>query len=351
MKKVVTASVLAILCALGTGCSSQKQVNNTAVSAEQADAQYAKLLEQVRQVTREQLSQVTLNVIDGLYGYHQLEPASLADTFYKVNYIQAVNAGDQMALLLSGQADLNVYGDISFAGIVAADVPLTIIRGMQRPVKPCGIAVQLDSNIQSVQDLKGKIIANTTGYSSEVVAIRAFKQARLNFFKDAQVIEMKTLADARVAFLNKRVDAWVGCHETFNSTILNGEARSLVTGEQGNWIGHNYWGVHHNVFNDVVKLAAILDYVKRVDKSFDWANAHPEELGERIAKTFKSDPTLFKRYMRWSGDSYGLAITNDMIQGLQATYDVEAELGRLPKGKKVAPYFTASFNAYFDATK
>ena len=121
-----------------------------------------------------------------------------------------------------------------------------------------------------------------------------------------------------------------------------------MTGENGNWIGHNYWGVHHNVFNDVVKLAAILDYVKRVDQSFDWANAHPEELGERIAKTFKSDPTLFKRYMKWSGDSYGLPISVEMIHGLQNTYDVEAGLGRLPKGKKVAPYFTTSFNSYFD---
>jgi ABC-type nitrate/sulfonate/bicarbonate transport systems, periplasmic components len=69
-----------------------------------------------------------------------------------------MNASDQMALLLSGRADLNVYGDISFAGIVAADVPLTIVHGMQRPAKPCGIAVRKDSPITSITQLKGKIL-------------------------------------------------------------------------------------------------------------------------------------------------------------------------------------------------
>lgn len=339
---------LLTVCATLTACS---QNNNTSPSQSSINSQavinYEDILKQVQQVTPEQMKGVTINVIDGLFGSLQLKPAGLDNTPYKINFIQAMNASDQMALLLSGRADLNVYGDISFAGIVAADVPLTIVHGMQRPAKPCGIAVRKDSPITSITELKGKNIANTTGFSSEIVAVRAFKEHGLNFFKDANVIEMKTLADARLAFLNERVDAWVGCHEAYNGTILDGYARSLVNGENGRWVGQTYWGVHHNAFKDIVRLAAVLDYIKRVDQSFDWANANPEQLGEIMAKVFKTDAAPLQRYMKWSGPSYGIAVDSVMINGLQATYDLEAEIGRLPNGKSVRPYFTEAFNPYF----
>jgi hypothetical protein len=51
--------------------------------------------------------------------------------------------------------------------------------------------------------------------------------------------------------------------------------------------------------------------------------------------------------MKWSGSSYGIPVDSAMINGLQATYDLEAEIGRLPKGKSVRPYFTEAFNPYF----
>lgn len=335
---------LGVLLALALqGCSQP-----TDEGAEQALPISDELLRVIDNVTDEQLAGVTLNVIDGLYGSLQLEPAGLADTPYTINFITAGNASDQMALLLSGRADLNVYGDISFAGIVAADVPLLIVHGMQRPRRGCGIAVHADSPYRSIGDLKGRTIANSSGFSSEIVAIRAFRQAGLDFFRDTRVVDMKVLADGRAAFLNRRVDAWAGCTELFANEVLDGQARLLVTGEDGLWIGHNYWGIQRSSLQDPVKLAALLDYIRRVDRSFDWANGHPVEHGRLLAGLFHTDPQKSARYLGWSGPSHGRAVDQEMIDGLQATYDDEARLGRLPSGRSVAPYFTDRFRHYFD---
>lgn len=336
--------LLGILVLLLQACS--QPVGDVAEQPSQAISE--ELLQAIDKVTDEQLAGITLNVIDGLYGSLQLEPAGLADTPYTVNFITAGNASDQMALLLSGRADLNVYGDISFAGIVAADVPLLIVHGMQRPRRGCGIAVHADSPYRRIADLQGRTIANSSGFSSEIVAIRAFRQAGLDFFRDTQVVDMKVLADGRAAFLNRRVDAWAGCTEIFVNEVLDGQARLLVTGEDDLWIGHNYWGIQRSSLRDPVKLAALLDYIRRVDKSFDWANAHPDEHGRLLASLFHTDPQKSARYLTWSGPTHGRAVDQSMIDGLQATYDDEAKLGRLPLGRSVAPFFTDRFIPYFD---
>lgn len=340
------AAVFALALALAA-CSPRDAGRSAATPATPLD-QPQQLLQAVGQVTREQLRGVTINVIDG-YGQIQLAPAGLADTPYRINPITTLNISDQVALLQSGQADLNVFGDIPFLGVMAGEVPVKIVRALQRPPRNCSIIVAQDSPIQSLAGLKGRPVANSTGLASEVMAIRAFERIGLDYFKDTQVVEMRSLFDARTAFISGKVDAWAGCTEIVATEVLEGRARFLVTGEDGLWSGHNYWGIHASAFEDPARLAALLDYIHRVERSFEWAG-RPENIpkvAQTQAKWFQLEPRQSARYLEWGGPTHGAPIDATVIQGLQASYDAEAGLGRLPPGRDAAPFFSDLFNGYF----
>jgi sulfonate transport system substrate-binding protein len=292
------------------------------------------------------LSKVTINVVD-MFGQQLLSAAGLADTPYKVNYVVAnYTAATVSAAFSSGAADLLITNDIIFSSILSAGVPVTFIHAQQRPPSLCGILVPPASTITSVSGLKGETIGNVDGQSSEIVAIRAFKAAGLNYREDAHVVDFAAPADGSAALISHQVDALAACSQVAIALTSTHQARFVVDGGNGLWAGQNYWGVQPSDLQDAAKRTAILDYIKRVDEAMKWGNAHLAAESQAEA-TFQKAPYAVTLAYNQVGPSTPVDIGPSVAAGLQGTYDIEASLGRVKAGVDVSKSFTTAYNAYF----
>ncbi|KQC34944.1 hypothetical protein UK82_29185 [Frankia sp. ACN1ag] len=293
------------------------------------------------------LGGVTLRVANGAPWQSQLTAAGLANTPYQVKPVAAPTAKDIAAAFASERADVIIFSDVAFAGYAAADLPVSIVHAIQRPTNVCGVIVPKDSTITSIAQLRGKTVGNGVGQASELVAIRAFQRVGLDFGKDVHRVDLTSPADVQAAFLSGRVDALAACTPPAASLVQEGRARWLANGDNGLWDAHLFWGLSHKVLNDPRKLGAALDYIRRVDRSFVWGNTHNDELVAAQAKTLGIPVAQAK--LAYAGRTYGIPITGQVVQSLQATYDSLATLGRIPADKKVAGLFTERFNPNLQA--
>lgn len=135
---------------------------------------------------------------------HQL----LEKRYPNQNLLVEFPAGPQMLEALNvGSIDLGSTGDIPpiFAQAAGADL---VYVGVEPP-KPKAevILVAENSPIKTVADLKGHKVAFQKGSSSHNLLLRALRQAGLKF-TDIQPTYL-TPADARAAFQQGNVDAWL----------------------------------------------------------------------------------------------------------------------------------------------
>lgn len=138
-------------------------------------------------------------------------------------------AGPQMLEALNvGALDIGATGDLPPLFAQAAGADLLYIGA--EPPKPQAetILVQTDSPLQSVADLKGKKVAFQKGSSAHNLILRALNKAGLGY-ADIHPVYLSP-ADARAAFEQGSVDAWV-IWEPFSSlAILKSHARLLADG-------------------------------------------------------------------------------------------------------------------------
>lgn len=167
---------------------------------------------------------------------HQLLEKRFPDT--QISWIE-FPAGPQMLEALNvNSIDLGSTGDIPpiFAQAAGADL---LYVGMEPP-KPKAevILVPENSAINSVAELKGHKVAFQKGSSSHNLLLQALQKAGLKF-TDIQPVYL-TPADARAAFQQGNVDAWVIWDPYYSAALLQGGIRVLIDGSQLNQTGSFY---------------------------------------------------------------------------------------------------------------
>jgi sulfonate transport system substrate-binding protein len=106
-----------------------------------------------------------------------------------------------------GSIDIGRTGDAPPVFAQAANAPLLYIGGSAPKDRSSGILVPADSAIQTLGDLRGKKIAFTKGSSANYLLAKALKSAGIKW-TDIEPANL-TPADARAAFQQGNVDAWV----------------------------------------------------------------------------------------------------------------------------------------------
>ena len=106
-----------------------------------------------------------------------------------------------------GSIDIGRTGDAPPVFAQAANAPLLYIGGSAPKDRSSGILVPANSAIQTLGDLRGKKIAFTKGSSANYLLAKALKSAGIKW-TDIEPANL-TPADARAAFQQGNVDAWV----------------------------------------------------------------------------------------------------------------------------------------------
>lgn len=235
-------------------------------------------------------------------------------------------AGPQLLEGLNvGSIDFGTVGETPPIFAQAANAQITYIG--YEPPAPGGeaILVPKSSPIKSVAELKGKKIALNKGSNVHYLLVRALEQAGLQYSD----VEVKFLppADARAAFENGSVDAWVIWDPFYAAAETSIEARTLKNGKS--IVNNHQFYLAEKTYAsrrpDVV--AATFDELKKVD---EWAQTKPKEVAEALAPLTGLNTATLERALARGG--YGASyLNNKVIAEQQKIADTFYNLKLIPK--------------------
>lgn len=255
---------------------------------------------------------------------HKLLEQRFANT--QIKWIE-FPAGPQMLEALNiGALDVGSTGDIPPLFAQAAGADLLYIAA--EPAKPQAevIVVGNHSPIQSVAELKGKKVAFQKGSSSHNLLLRALNKAGLKF-TDIQPVYLSP-ADARAAFEQGSVDAWVIWDPYYSALELEGKARLLANGEGLGLIGPFFLAARPYAEANPAFIPALLDELGKAEALTRSDKAASIQL---LAGFMGLPPAVIERTFSHRPASPPIALSAEIIQAQQATADLFFANRLLPK--------------------
>lgn len=175
-----------------------------------------------------------------------------------------------------------VFGEAGEAPPIFAQAANSdLVYVANQPASPLGEAliVQKDSDIQSVQDLKGKRIALNKGSNVHYLLLKILEKNNLSL-QDIDVVYLPP-SDARAAFERGSVDAWVIWDPFLAAAEHQIGARTLVSGE--NLVSNHQFYLADREFAqqhpDVLKTV-----VNTLNTTTQWVKDHQADAAKLLEK-------------------------------------------------------------------
>lgn len=228
---------------------------------------------------------VTLNIGFQKYGvFPILKERGTLETVLKQ---QGVNvkwvefpAGPQLLEGLNvGSVSFGEAGEAPPIFAQAANSNLVYVANQPEAPKAEALIVQKDSNIQSVQDLKGKRIALNKGSNVHYLLLKVLEANNLKL-SDIEVVYLPP-SDARAAFERGAVDAWVIWDPFFAAAEHQIGARVIATGE--NIVSNHQFYLADRKFAEA--NPHIIDaVVNELNLTTEWVSSHQDEAAKLLEK-------------------------------------------------------------------
>lgn len=240
-------------------------------------------------------------------------------------------AGPQMLEALNaGAIDIGQTGEAPPIFAQAASDNLTYIANEPPAPKGEAILVPKDSAIQSVKDLKGKIVGLNKGSNVHFLLVKALEQNGLAYSD----ITTKFLppADARAAFEKGAIDAWAIWDPFQAAAEVAIKARTLTTAEGIVPNYQFYLGSRKFADANPKVIGQLIEAIRETD---DWIQKDPAAaVAELAPSTGIPAPVLAVAVAR---QSFGVApLSEKVIADQQLVADTFFDLGLLPKKITVA---------------
>jgi sulfonate transport system substrate-binding protein len=243
----------------------------------------------------------------------------------KVEWTEFPGGPQLLEALNVGSIDIGHTGEAPPIFAQAAGAPLVYLA--HEPPSPQGEAILVKENspIRSVAELKGKKVALNKGSNVHYLLVKLLEQAGLAY-EDIQTVFLPP-ADARVAFEQGNVDAWVIWDPFFAAAQTAAKARILADGK-GVVSNHEFYLASRSFAEGNSGLITdILDELNKVD---EWAKSNQQELAKLLSAQLGIDiPSLELASGR---RGYGVQpIGEKVIAEQQLIADSFAKLGLIPK--------------------
>ncbi|MFC0338183.1 sulfonate transport system substrate-binding protein [Kushneria avicenniae] len=234
-------------------------------------------------------------------------------------------AGPQMLEALNvGSIDLAATGDAPpiFAQAARADL-VYLAHGVPNP-KTEAIVVPESSDIRSVSDLKGKRVALNKGSDVNYLLIRALEREGLSY-SDIKPVYLKP-GDARAAFQQGSVDAWVIWDPYYAEVELRGHARRLA--DATNLVPHYTFFLASRNFAEAHPQTAHL-VIETLRTLSQWANEHPDDAAASLADSSGLDVGIWQHAI--ARMPFGIErMQPDILDGQQTLADTFKRVGLIP---------------------
>ncbi len=244
---------------------------------------------------------------------------------YKVEWHEFQAGPALLEALNAGSIDFGRTGDSPPVFAQASGSSLQYIAVGFSKFKGSGILVKDDSPIQKLEDLKGKTIGFAKGSSSHFLLVKALEKANLKY-EDITPAFLSP-GDARVAFEQGDIDAWVVWDPFTADTEVSTGARLLVNGEgltsdRDYFLSSSDFAAEHS---DILK-----EVVEEIRNSSNWANENPEELTKMLSDILGIDEASMKLAVERRVHGVEKEISEEIITEQQTIADTFYELGIIP---------------------
>jgi sulfonate transport system substrate-binding protein len=231
--------------------------------------------------------------------------------------------------LSSGNLDVGRTGDSPPVFAQAAGSPLVYVAAGKAKSEGSAILVKHESSIRTLADLKGKNIGLAKGSSAHYLLVKALEKANLQY--SDVTLSFLSPADARIAFEQGKIDAWVVWDPYFADIEITGKVRVLANGvglaeDRDFYLASKRFAEEHG---DIIHV--LLEEVEHVSA---WANEHPKEVAQLLAPLLKIDAAALEKAAKRR--EYGLQPIDDVIvKGQQEIADTYFALKLIPQNISV----------------
>lgn len=203
----------------------------------------------------------------------------------KVEWVQSAGSNKANELLRSGSADIASTAGSAALFARANGSPIKVIDIYSQP-EWSAIVVGADSDITSVEQLKGASIAATKGTDPYFFLLQALETAGLTL-DDVEVQNLQH-ADGRAALEGGSVDAWAGLDPIMAAAEVESDAKLIYRNVDFNTYG--FLNATEDFIDNHADVAQVV--VDAYEEARAWALEHPEETADLLAEAASIDPAV-----------------------------------------------------------
>lgn len=232
--------------------------------------------------------------------------------------------------LNAGAVDIGTVGETPPIFAQAGGVDFVYIGSEPPAPKGEAIVVPADSPIRTVADLRGKRVALNRGSNVHYLLVKALEQAKVGY---SEIVPAYLApADARAAFVQRGVDAWVIWDPYYAAAQTQAKARVLVDGE-GLVRNTQYYLASRKFAAAQPQLVhALLDEVTKVDA---WARDNIPAVATQLSPLVGLDTATLELALK--RQSYGVQRIDDATLAYQQQIaDTFTNLKLIPRKLDVA---------------
>ncbi|MBM7566088.1 sulfonate ABC transporter substrate-binding protein [Paenibacillus sacheonensis] len=244
---------------------------------------------------------------------------------YKITWTEFPGGPQLLEALNVGSIDIGHTGEAPPIFAQAADAPLVYLAHEPESPNSEGIIVPKGSAIASIADLKGKKVALNKGSNVHYLLVKALEKAGVDY-NDITTVFLPP-GDARVAFENGTVDAWV-IWDPFLAAAQTATGGKLLTDGEGLVSNIEYY-LASRKFAEA--NGPVIDIFKEeLNKIDEWSAANQKEVAALLSPQLGIDAPSLELAAGRRG--YGLQpIDDSIIEAQQKIADTFFGLKLIPK--------------------
>lgn len=208
----------------------------------------------------------------------------------EVEFVLSQGSNKALEFLNSSSVDFSSSAGAAALMAKANGSPVESIYLYSKP-EWTALVTNADSDISSVEDLKGKKVAATLGTDPYIFLVRALKEHGLST-DDIELVNLQH-ADGGAALQAGNVDAWAGLDPHMARLELEAGAKLFYRNPELNTYGSlNVRSDYAEKYPEVVKTV-----IEVYEKARKWTLENPEEAAQILADSAKIDLAVAKKEM------------------------------------------------------
>ncbi|OLS59285.1 aliphatic sulfonate ABC transporter substrate-binding protein [Pseudomonas putida] len=259
---------------------------------------------------------------------HKLLESALPGT--RVEWIEFPGGPQLVEALNGGSLDIGNIGDIPPIFAQVAGIDLRYIGVEPSDGRTEAILVPTTSPVKTLADLKGKRVALLKGSSAHNLFLKSLLHAGLEL-QDVNLVYLAA-ADARAAFEQGKLDAWVIWDPYYSAALLDGSARLLSDGQGLNPAGTFYIASRRFTEAHGATIATFLDTLRHTQRlSID----QPDASIDTMTRVLGLQRPVVERYFSHRYSAPIRALDAETIASQQRTADLFFANHLIPRAVRV----------------